>query len=175
MTRLVLSLLRKAARNTRADVDDTKAARVATYPAAVRALALVMLVMLVIGIVGAAIVAGYNATHGAPLRGTVIAAAIVAVPLVTATEFTSVRVEWTDTAVNFASPWNAPRSAAWEDIVEVKYSKTAGWFVVRAPNGAKIRLSHLLGGLGDLLEEMKRRGSDEVRGQGRSFGTNKYS
>jgi hypothetical protein len=40
-----------------------------------------------------------------------------------------------------------------------------GWFVVRGRDGAKIRLSQLLGGLGDLFEEMKRRASDEVRVQ----------
>ncbi len=162
MTRFVLGLLHKAARNTQAGVDDGTAARVATYPIAVRALAWGMLV---VGVAGAVVVAGYNATHGAVFTGLAIAVVIISVIAATVAEFTRVRVEWTDTNLQYNSPWSAPRRVTWEDIVEVTYSQTANWFVVRDRDGAKIRLPHLLGGLGDLFDEMKRRGSDELRGQ----------
>lgn len=78
---------------------------------------------------------------------------------------TRVRVEWTETAVSIASPWAPPRCLPWDQIVEVKYSPSARWFIVRGSDGTRIRLGNLLGGLGELLDEMKRRTSDEVRGQ----------
>jgi hypothetical protein len=162
MTRFVLSLLQKAARNTQADVSEGTAARVATYPVAVRAVAWGLLIL---GTVGAVPIAAYNAAHGAVLLGTVIGVAMVVVLVGTVAEFTRVRVEWTETAVSFASPWSAPRRLEWDEIVDVTYSRAAGWFVVRGRSGVKIRLSHLLGGLGDLLEEMRVRGSDDVRRQ----------
>jgi hypothetical protein len=164
-TSLFLSFLHAVARNTRAklaDVGDGTTIQVATYPMAMQAFAWSMLV---IGIPVAAVIGGYDALHGAVVMGTVISVAIVVVLLGTVAELTRVRVEWTDTAVTLASPWSTPRSLDWDEIVEVTYSPTAAWFVVRGRGGAKIRLPNLLGGLGDLFEEMKRRGSDELRGQ----------
>ena len=162
MTRLVHSMLQKAAHRTRAEVDVTTARRVATYPTAARAAAWTSLVL---GVAAAVLIAGYDVTHGAPLEGLFIGAAIISGVAALVAEFTRVRVEWTDTALSFASPWAAPRHIPWDDIVEVKYSQIAGWFIVRGRSGAKIRLSHLLGGLGDLFDEMKQRASDDVRRQ----------
>jgi hypothetical protein len=162
MTPLLMRLLRRAAHNTRAELDPDTIARVAKYPPATRAL---VWGLFVLGIAGAALITGYNAVHGAALVGISIGLGLVVVLVGMVAEFTRVRVEWTDTAVSFASPWSAPRSLEWDEIVDVTYSRTAGWFVVRARNGTKIRLPHLLGGLGDLLEEMQLRGSDEVRRQ----------
>ena len=162
MTRFIVALIQKAARNTPAEVDARTAARVATYPTVVRGLAWVLLVLFA---PGAALVAGYQITHGTPLPGIVVGAAILSAVVGMVVEFTRVRIEWTDATVSVTSPWAAPRSIHWDEIVEVTYSPTAGWFVVRARQGAKIRLSKLLGGLGDLFHEMKMRGSDAVRGQ----------
>jgi hypothetical protein len=161
-TQFVFAVLRQVARNTQAHVDDRTAVRVATYPAAARAVAWGTLTL---GLAGALIIAGYNATHGAVLQGTIIAAAIVTVLVATVAEFTRVRVEWTDTGLQYSSPWSAPRRLRWEEIVGVTYSRTPDWFVVRGRGGTKIRLPRLLGGLGELFEEMKHRGSEEVRWQ----------
>jgi hypothetical protein len=162
MTRFILALMQRAARNTPAEVDAKTAARVATYPTVVRGVGWALLVL---GVGGTVLVAGHQITHQTLLQGILISAAIVSVLVAIVTEFTRVRVEWTDTTLSFSSPWTTPRSIPWDEIVEVTYSQTAAWFVVRGRNGAKIRLSNLLGGLGDLFDEMKMRGSDEVRAQ----------
>ncbi len=162
MTRFILMLLQKAARDTPTEADAKTAARVATYPTLVRGTGWVLLVL---GVGAAALVAGYQIAHQTPLQGILIGVAILTVLVVMVAEFTRVRVEWTDDTVSFSSAWAAPRTIPWDEIVEVSYSQTAGWFVVRGRHGTKIRLPHLLGGLGDLFHEMKLRGSDTVRGQ----------
>ena len=122
MTPLLMRLLRRAAHNTRAELDPDTIARVAKYPPATRAL---VWGLFVLGIAGAALITGYNAVHGAALVGISIGLGLVVVLVGMVAEFTRVRVEWTDTAVSFASPWSAPRSLEWDEIVDVTYSRTA--------------------------------------------------
>jgi hypothetical protein len=151
MTRVILAWLRSTALNTRAGVDPVTGARTATYPTAIR---VVGWILLAVGIGVAALVA----MHNPPLNAALIDAPILALTLTLVLELTRVRVEWDDAEVRVASPWSRRRGIRWEEIVGVEYSKSAQWTVLRGRTGVKIRLSDLLGGVGDLVEEMKRRG-----------------
>ena len=48
-------------------------------------------------------------------------------------------------------------SAAWEDVVAVKYAAFSQWWVIRLKNGRKIRASIYMNGLVGLLEELHTR------------------
>jgi hypothetical protein len=161
MTRLILALLQKSARSTRAEHDLRSGTHVAAYPTAVRAFAWSLLV---IGIGVAGVVAAIKAARQEPSMVVVTVLFLVLTAYMVA-EFTMVRAEWDDAELNFASPWGSARRLRWTDIVHIEYSASARWFIVRARDGTKIRLHYFLGGLHDLLTEMKQRTSDQVRGQ----------
>ncbi|HEX3595301.1 MAG TPA: hypothetical protein VHU80_09375 [Polyangiaceae bacterium] len=162
MTRFIIRLMQNAGRNTHAEIDAITATRSATYPVVVRGMSWVLLVL---GAGAAALLAGYQIAHQTPLQGILMGVALLSLVMAMVAEFTRVRVEWTNDALSFGSPWAAPRSIPWDEVVEVTYSQAAGWFVVRGRQGTKIRLHHWLGGLGDLFDEMKLRASDTVRAQ----------
>ena len=162
MTRFVLALMERSARNSKPEVDAATGAHVAKYPVAIRAAGWILLVLDGAAALGIAI---YQGNHGAPFRGILLGSLLFAIMVATVVEFTRVRVEWTDTAIDFASPWASPRRLAWSDIVQVKYSASARWFVLRGGDGTKIRLHCWLGGLRQLLDEMKSRASADVKRQ----------
>lgn len=161
MTRLLLALLQRSARNTGAARDLRSGTHSAVYPTASRAVARLFLV---IGVAIAVVLGMIKEARQEP-RVLVAMAFFLVLTTCLVIEFTGVRVEWTDAEIGFTSPWASSRRLRWNDIVQVKYAAAARWFIVRGRDGTKIRLSYLLGGLGDLLEEMKRRTSDQVRGQ----------
>jgi hypothetical protein len=167
MTRFFIALMERSARKTRAEAGGAAGARIASYPVGIQAVGWGLLGTWTALAIGITI---YQATRNqAPYRGMLIGAAVVAVLAAMVAEFTRVRVEWTDTALSFDSPWAAPWAdpsrIAWEDIVQVKYSASARWFVVRGRDGTKIRLHYWLGGLADLFDDMKLHVSDELRAQ----------
>ena len=55
------------------------------------------------------------------------------------------------------SAWRGSRFLAWDDIQEVRYSTMNSWFVFRATNGDKIRVSGFVAGLKSLLALVEQR------------------
>jgi hypothetical protein len=55
------------------------------------------------------------------------------------------------------SPWRGWRTLLWEEIVEVSYSPTNGWFVLTGPQREKIRVSILLVGIRSFVGTVQER------------------
>jgi len=72
-------------------------------------------------------------------------------------EFTRIRVSWEETNLVLHSPWRGVRTIRWPELAEVRFSQTAGWFVLRDRTGEVIRLSMWLGGLAELLQDLRSR------------------
>jgi hypothetical protein len=71
-------------------------------------------------------------------------------------ETSLVTVSWTEQGIAIRSPWARARSISWQDVEGVTYSESMRWFVVRAKDGTKLRVSLYLGGIGQLLEAFSR-------------------
>jgi hypothetical protein len=60
------------------------------------------------------------------------------------------------------SPWRGRQFLYWDEIEEISYSSMNSWFVIRAVDGWKFRVSLLVPGLSDFLEECERHLSPEM-------------
>jgi hypothetical protein len=158
----VVDELRAAARKTPAVVDRVTGAHRATYPTVTRVTSWVILVLTFA--ISTFVASRVQSTRGLLIGGT-ISALIVPIAVAIVMEFTQVRVEWTASGIAARTPWNGPRRLRWEDLVSVRYSKLAGWFVIRDSRGGVVRVSQLLSGVGELLETMEQRVNPSVRGQ----------
>jgi hypothetical protein len=149
---LVLTFLMRAGRRATTSVDASTGARVARYPFASRFLAWVLFVIMV----GCS---AFALTQMSSRRGIVVCALICSsgiaalVPLLL--EFTRLRASWTRKQVELNSPWTGKRTLDWSDLAEVRFSQRMNWFVLRARTGTVIRLSGLLGGLTELLNDLR--------------------
>ena len=153
---LILTLLMRAGRRASATVDASSGARIARYPAAARLLAWFLLLAVVA-------ISGFVLTHLPSTRETVIGA-IISCAFIAATaslllEFTSIRASWTPKQVELSSPWGGKRAIDWSDLTEVRFSQGMNWFVLRGRTWTVVRLSGLLGGLTELLVELRAQAS----------------
>lgn len=146
---VVLSLLQRAGRSSVAGLDPADGARVARYPLATRILAW----FLIAG--GAALCFVAMKASANAIVGLAICLAILTAVIALLLEFTFARASWTDKWVVLNSPWRSVRRLAWTEIDEVRFSQAAGWFVLRGRSGVVIRLSMYLGGLTELLSELR--------------------
>jgi hypothetical protein len=162
MTRLILKLMQTAARKTSAKVDAATGVRVATYTPVARGLGWMLLLIAVVGI---AFILSQIGLQGVTAAGGIACAAVVALCAAMVLEFTGVRAEWTDSELTFTSPWGGTRQLRWSEVTEIHYSAAAGRFILRGQNGTKVRLGLFMGGITDLLDDLKRRASPPLVAQ----------
>jgi hypothetical protein len=149
---LVLTLLMRAGRRTAAIVDISTGARIARYPFATR----LALSLLSSSLVGGSV---FALTQVPSAQGKAICGLICFVSVAAAVslllEVTRIRASWTMERVELDSPWTGKRMLEWNELTEVQFSKSMNWFVLRGRPGTVVRLSGLLGGLTELLSELR--------------------
>ena len=148
---LFLTLLMRAAKSARASVDAATGTRVARYSGVFRALGW-FFVICGVGVCAIALKVAASITLAVTIC--VITTAPVSAMWI---EFMRIRVSWAETAVVLHSPWRGVRTIQWTDLTDVRFSQAAGWFVLRDRAGEVIRLSMWLGGLTELLQDLRSR------------------
>jgi hypothetical protein len=157
-----MKLMRRSAQGARAARDEATGESIARYTGFVRGVAWTTLVL---GVGASAFVVTHQASAHDVLVAVLSCGAFLAVAAAMVMEFTRVRAAWSAGEVSFTSPWAGSRRLRWNEVAKVDFSRSASWFVVRDRNGTAIRLSTLLGGLGDLLDELKQRTDPAVQSQ----------
>lgn len=56
-----------------------------------------------------------------------------------------------DELIYISSPWAKNRTILWKDVVSIKYSSSARWYIVEDCNSTKIRVYYLLSNLEEFL------------------------
>jgi hypothetical protein len=59
----------------------------------------------------------------------------------------------TTEGLDYLSPWRGRQFIAWDEIEELSYSLLCQWFIVRAKDGRRIRVSMLVSGVSAFLAE----------------------
>jgi hypothetical protein len=62
-------------------------------------------------------------------------------------EAVRVRLVVSEEGVQLDSPWRGQRFMRWEDVLEVRYSESAQWFILYSKDGRKLRASTWLDGI----------------------------
>jgi hypothetical protein len=143
-------LFRMAARNARASFDGASGTHVGRYPLIARAFTwLLMLVPVGLWI------ALLKVTPADQLVvGSCVCSVLTIVALSLLLEFNFARVTWSESGLVFHSPWTKVKKIEWRDITQVHFSVAANWLVISGREGARIRISSLLGGLRDLFQTL---------------------
>lgn len=148
----VLLILRAAAGNASASIRASNGTRIARYTTVARALPW-FLALIALGLWAALLQAPPDQLR----TGLIVCVSLSVGILLLFLEFTFARVAWSESGLMFHSPWRKSRKINWQDVVEVRFSARLSWVVVRSRSGTVIRLPTLFGGLGELLETLKRR------------------
>ena len=159
--KLLIDFLVRKARRTPPLIDPLTAARVARYPAVNRCVGWALFGLCAAG----AGLLTYKVPQHARLATALCSGALLAAVLAMVLDFTRVSLMWADNIVIFTSPWRGERTLRWEEVVEVKFSGAAGWFVVRTRTGLTIRPAMMLGGLEEFFAELVARGQPSLHSQ----------
>jgi hypothetical protein len=75
-----------------------------------------------------------------------------------AIEFCLVRIGFDENGIYCYSGWRPKRTIDWTAIESVEFSQSMQWWVLRTKGAGKIRVSVLLSGLQEFLDELEKRG-----------------
>ncbi len=75
-------------------------------------------------------------------------------------EVYKVKGSYDEDGIEFYTPWTGYKNEKWSDLRSVKFSSSAGWYVLSFKSGSKIRLSSFLIGLGDVLQLLEEKEID---------------
>jgi len=68
--------------------------------------------------------------------------------------------QYNENSIQFYTPWTGHKDELWVNLDKVKFNSTDNWYTLSFKNGAKIRLSALLGGHGLVIDHVKTLGHD---------------
>lgn len=71
-------------------------------------------------------------------------------------EYIFTRGYYDDTSIWFRSIWCGKRHYTWDQLKEMEFSASMGWYLLTFENDEKVRISMLLRGHGPLLEKLER-------------------
>ncbi|HEX4341375.1 MAG TPA: PH domain-containing protein [Polyangiaceae bacterium] len=162
MTRLILALMRRSADAAVAERDGVGGDRIARYTGVARGIVIAVFAFL---FAGSAFAISQQSTRYALLVTCVECSAFLLLGAALVLEMTRVEARCSVCELRLSSPWSGERKLRWDDVVHVRFSRAANWFVLRGRDGTKIRLATLLGGLPELLDDLKRRADPALQSQ----------
>lgn len=75
-------------------------------------------------------------------------------------EFFRVRIAFSEDGITTMSPWRPSRRIQWPDVLGIRYSQWAAWYVMTTKDQGDVRCHLYLSGLGAFLAELRNRGYD---------------
>jgi len=73
-------------------------------------------------------------------------------------EYFKVEGTFDDSEIYFSTPWTGVKREKWENLKKVKFNSIANWYVLTFSSGAKIRLSNMLNGHGEVINLLHEKG-----------------